>query len=156
MTVDMPFSYNLKLDSDENKKIEDRAHRDNNLNFNFSLDKHKQSSVINNYDNVQEIKVGKTNVLVSEQKFPNLRVLNVYQNQENLLKVRYHLATGELALILRVENMPPLTLQLIRKEIENILDNHSIFKRKVKIKNEKREKAPKENKENFNFISKRV
>ncbi len=144
----------LKLDSDENQKVESKSHIDNNLNFNSALN--KQKSVINNYDNVQEVKVGKTSFLINEQKFPNLRVLNVYQNQENLLKVRYHLATGELALILKVENMPPLTLQLIRKEIESILDNYSIFKRKVRIKNEKREKDTKENKEKFSFISKKV
>lgn len=142
------------LDKDRNQKVEKESNIDNNLNLNSNLD--KQNSIIKNYANAQDIKVGKTNFIISEQKFPNLKVLNVYQNQENLLKVRYHLATGELALILKVENMPPLTLQLIKKEIESILDNHSIFKRRVRIKNEKREKESKENEKASFIISKRI
>ena len=150
------FSKNLfsKLNKENHHKNENKSYIDNNLNLNSNLD--KQNSIIKNYSSAQEIKVGKTSFIISEQKFPNLKVLNVYQNQENLLKVRYHLATGELALILKVENMPPLTLQLIRKEIESILDNHSIFKRKVRIKNEKKDKDTKDSEKNYSVISKRI
>jgi len=139
------------------QEFKDRPHidnKDNNLNFNFNLD--KQNSIIKNYNNTQDVKVGKTSFFISEQRFPNLRVRNVYQNQENLLKIRYHLATGELALILKVENMPPLTLQLMRKEIESILDSHSIFKRRVRIKNEKREKRVEGSEESYSIVSKRI
>ena len=125
---------------DSQKLKENMNNKTKSLNFYNVYNSTNKSYNNQNINFENNLVVGKTNFVITETKYPNLRVLNVYQNQENLMKVRYHLATGELSLILKVENMPPVMLSIIKKEIENVLDVYNLTKRKIKIKNENKEK----------------